>query len=319
MDKNRTLIICDCKDWAIYSLVKPLKKLGLDICYHYINTSKGTGIGEKNPVHLTIDLLRKYEQIHFNTIRAVDVMLRNDEVLEAVKGKRLIMTIHTEREEDLKLLKGKHWQRIDQFISPTRYQQKKVKEYTGKNAVYIPYAIDEKKYSFIEDYPRKTNVIGYVGRVTPHKHLKEIMEASSGYSVVGIGYVDDGRSGYWQSIPRDNLTMYQQLTEDQKIEQMRNFTLLVSISEPHIETGPLGVLECAALGIPILITDVGWAKDNLASQSARFLDDTNSLEDNILRFLLRTSLQNILRQNAREVIDNWTLQDYINAHKEIYG
>lgn len=319
---NETLIVSDCPDWAITKLALPLKKTGADICYHYINTSKGTGIGEENPVHLTIDLLKKYDQIHFTTARAVDNMLRNPEVLDAVKGKRLLMTIMTEREDDLQLIKQKHWEMIDQYISPTRYQQQRIKDLTGKDSIYIPFAIDEKKYTFTEDYPRKTNVVGYIGRVVPHKRLDAIVGASEGYSVVGIGYVDNEGVDYWKTIPKDNLTQYQQLSEDDKIELMRSFTILVSISEPHIETGPLGVLECAALGIPIITTDVGWAKDMLENE-AHFIFEDQMINPNILPREIKYVFDNhkareTARQNARKVIDNWTLDMYINAHKAVY-
>jgi len=135
---KKTLVIADCPDWAISSLVRPLKKIGVDLAYHYVNTTKNTGTGEKNPTHLTVDLLKKYDQAHFHTIRAVDSMLRDKEVIDTLKGKRLIMTIHTEREADLQLLKGDHWHRIDDFVSPTICQKERVRQLTGKEATYIP-------------------------------------------------------------------------------------------------------------------------------------------------------------------------------------
>lgn len=326
---DKTLIVADVVDWAIAKLCLPLKKTGADLAYHYINTSKGTGTGEKNPTHLKIDLLKKYDQIHFTTCRAVDNMLRNPEVLEVIKGKKLLMTIMTEREDDLQLIKQKHWEIIDQYISPTKYQQQRIKDLIGKDSIYIPFAIDEKKYTFTKDYPRKTDVIGYIGRVTPHKSLDAIVGASEGYSVVGIGYVDNDGQEYWRNMPKGELTMYQQLSEDKKIEIMRSFTVLVSISDPHIETGPLGVLECAALGIPIITTDVGWARDNLKDMESAYIIKKNelgfpliegSLREHILTFLEDMKLgKEKCRLGARKIIDNWTLDMYINAHKEVYA
>lgn len=317
----KTLIVADAVDWAIAKLCLPLKKTGVDLAYHYINTRKGTGIEEKNPVHLTIDLLKGYDQYHFTTVRAVDSILRNNEALDAMKDKRIIMTIHTEREEDLLLTKQKHWDRIDTYISPTRYQQNKVKKYTGKDPIYIPHAIDEKKYSFTENYPRRNNIVGYIGRIMPHKHLKDIVEASVGLQVVGIGYVDNEGHDYWHSIPKDNLEQYQNLSEDEKIEIMRNFTIYASISDPHIEVGPLGVLECAALGIPIITTNVGWVRDNLKEASIIIPDYDNNdiLRKDIIELIKNQNMQEMFRQYARKVIDNWTLDMYINAHKEVYA
>ena len=318
---NRVLVVADTIDWAIASLVRPLKKLGVDLAYHYINTTKNTGTGEKNPTHLTIDLLKNYDQIHFHTARAVDSMLKNKEIVDILKDKRLIMTIHTEREDDLKLIKEKYWDLINTYISPTKYQQEKVKEYTGKDPIYIPHAIDEKKYSFTKDYPPKEVVIGYVGRIVPHKCLKTIVEASGGLQVAAIGYVDNEGHDYWRSIPKDNLRHYQNLTEDEKIEIMKKFTVLVSISEPHIEVGPLPVIECAALGIPIITTVVGWAKDMLPGYSAYFYHDFNVKEP--LMDLIKLAIEDEAgreenRKNARKVIDSWTLEDYINAHRKVY-
>lgn len=321
----KTLIVADCVDWAITRLCTPMKKIGVDVAYHYIDTRKGTDIEEKNPVHLTIDLLKKYDQFHFTTARAVNSILRNQEALEAMKGKRIIMTIHTEREEDLQLITQDHWERIDQYISPTRYQQARIKELIGRDSIYIPHAIDEKKYSFTKDYPRKTNVVGCVGRIMPHKRLADVVRASEGYEVINIGYVDNEGHDYYEKF-RDKITLYQNLTEDKKIEIMRNFTILVSISEPHIEVGPLPVLEAAALGIPILTTDVGWARDNLKHEkSAYFIgndEDYNysigNLNKLIANIIKKPDYLERLRVHARQVIDNWTLDDYINTHKVIY-
>ena len=319
MAKNRTLIVTDCINAAIDRLTLPLHQAGLsDICYHYVGEemNKKTGFNTlKNPVHFTVELLKDYDQIHFSTIRAVDVILKNKEIVDLLKGKKLIMTIHTERERDLDLLNDKHWNRIDQFVSPTKYQQEKIKEYTGKDSIYIPYAIDEKKYKFIKE--SKGTAIGYIGRVTPHKRLKEIAEASD-RQIIGIGYVDDGRSGYWQSIPKGNLTMYQHLTEDQKIDIMSQFKILVSVSEPHIETGPLGVLECAALGIPIITTIQGWAKDKLKDTCAYFVKDNLDNFKSEINYIVQDKEKDKIRMNARKVIDSWTIDNYVNAHKEIY-
>ena len=313
---NRVLVVADTIDWAIASLVRPLKKLGVDLAYHYINTTKNTGTGEKNPTHLTIDLLKNYDQIHFHTARAVDSMLKNKEIVDILKDKRLIMTIHTEREDDLKLTKEKHWDLIDTYISPTKYQQEKVKEYTGKDPIYIPHTIDEKKYSFTKDYPPKEVVIGYVGRIMPHKRLKSIVEASGGKQVVAIGYIDNEGHDYWHSIPKDNLRHYQNLTEEEKIKIMRTFTVFVSVSTPHIEVGTLPVIECASLGIPIVTTSTGWAKDMLTEDTATFVED--NLEN--LKEAIEYTIDNgdNIRREARKVINNWTLNNYINAHRKVY-
>jgi len=72
------------------------------------------------------------------------------------------------------------------------------------------------------------------------------------------------------------------------------------------------------LGIPILTTGVGWALDKLDFCDAMFADkDLKDLNDSIKYIMEHNNLED-LRQNARRVIDNWTLQDYINKHKEIY-
>ena len=208
---------------------------------------------------------------------------------------------------------------FDTIICPTRAVEANFKNH-GYNTKYIPYAINEKKYTFTSDYPRKTNTIGYVGRITPHKRLDAIVGASVGYSVVGIGYVDSDGHELLKNINNNNLTLYQQLSEDKKIEIMRSFTILVSISKPNVETGPLGVLECASLGIPIITTNVGWGRDMLKKNSAMFLprDDVNGLKTSIDRIIKSLMYREELRQNARKVIDNWTLDMYVNAHKGVY-
>ena len=102
---------------------------------------------------------------------------------------------------------------------------------------------------------------------------------------------------------------------------MRNFTLLMAISEPNIEVGPLPTIECASLGIPIVTTPMGWALDNLKhKESAYFVeqDDIGNLDRHVKRLLDDQNLREKIRVGARKVIDNWRLKDYVNRHKEVY-
>ena len=315
----KTLCIADCRNWAIDRLVYPLRGIA-DVAYHYVipMMDKKTGYNDDEDTHLTVELMEKYDTLHFNSGRQFNSMLSNPECIKVMKDKRIIFTMHNERDA-IQYASDPKWKIVDIVVCPTRYVEETFGS-RGFKTVYIPYAVDD-KFKFWEDYPKNKDVIGYMGRVIQHKRLADIVGASGGYKVKACGYVDDSKSGYWQAIPKDNLEFVQYLPEEDKIDFMKEFTIYASTSIPLVETGPLGVLECAALGIPIITTNTGWAKDNLKDEVSAVIikeDEIKDLDKYIKGALDELLFPDSFRINARKVIDKWSMTDFINAHKEVY-
>ena len=149
-----------------------------------------------------------------------------------------------------------------------------------KNVVKIPHGVDLSKFSYIKEYPPKEPAVGYVGRIAPWKHLKEICEASNrlGYKTIGCGYID--KPNYWQEIPKANLIFHggmgrmNMLPDGFEVGMYRKMTVFVMYSTGEKESG------CYDNKTEIL-TDNGWKlfRDlNKKEEVATLNPDTNQLE-----------------------------------------
>jgi glycosyltransferase involved in cell wall biosynthesis len=314
------LLVGDCVSWAIDRLVKPIsEKLKID--YVYTDNSetrwKRTGYTNLEDTNkLKVYMFETHDIIHHWNLRALQMILKGYK--KELEGKKIISTICTERDIE-ETIKDETFDRIDKFVAVTRYNEEKLVKRFGKDkVVYIPFAVDKDYFKFIKDYPKNEKTLGYVGRVVKWKHLKEIAEIAKDLKIElkACGYTDD--CDYWRSCPPMKLSMVQQ---ESLVEYMSKFTIYCAISDPYIETGPLPVLECISLGIPVITTKVGWAKDHLThGESVYFVKDTG--KDTLLRavkeLLSNKELMSNIRLNARKVIEQWNINHYIETHRRLY-
>jgi glycosyltransferase involved in cell wall biosynthesis len=316
---KRILHVVDCRNWAIDKLVSPLidRDSNMEIVYHYTTgKEKNTRFNTKYDKHLVLDDFNKdYDIIHFHCLGAMISCLQNQDILKSIGKRQIVFTIHTEREQDvINLIESKI--KIDKVICPTKYIQERLKN--NYKTFYIPHCIDIDKFPYIEKLIGED--VGYVGRIVRHKRYKEIADACRGnYKVNGIGYIDDGT--YWRSI--DNIANKFNINVGQ--ENMakhihEHFKIFVCLSIPHIEVGPLPVLECMALGIPVLTTDVGWAKDNADFDNCWFIEESqiSNLGKYIDDLMQDNDKIDLVRKNARKLIEKFNMDWYLQEHRRIY-
>ena len=318
---KKILIVGDCVGWAVDRCCFPIAESSDNIDYVYTDNSdirfKPTGYTEPNQPKVTIPLMAEdYDIIHHHNLRALNMILHSKECLKAIGDKEVILTVHTERDE----IDYKDFKRVDKIIACTEYNYNLFKKKGFKKVYYIPHAINEKEFPYFNEYPRYEERLGFVGRVVKHKRLREIKEAADNLKceVWATGYVSD--VGYWTKFA-EGIKFHDFIHQKDLPDFMRNFTMLLAISEPNIEVGPLPTIECASLGIPIVTTPMGWALDNLKHEkSAYFIEqkDIGNLDKHIKRLLDNRELREKIRIGARKVIDNWRLEDYVNRHKEMY-
>lgn len=319
---KKVLILADCPGWAIDKLVNPLAENidGVDIAYHFTDGKpKHTGFNVGDHEHINVDTFkRNYDIYHFNSHGAARVCLRMPDVLKVMEGKKVIMFVHTEADIE-EMLEWSEFKRVDLFVVPTKYLARKMEE-AGRNYIYLDHHIDTSAFPYVERLTGQ--YVGFNGRTMRHKRLKEIVNASGSmdYPIRGVGYVDDGE--YWHSIMKTeyDFTLGMVSQSDLAEYMSKNFKILVSISTPHIETGTLGVLECCSLGIPILTTPTGWAVDNLNDKSALFIPEReiNKLPEYIDQLMTDGALREKLRINARKIVEQHDIKDYIKKWEEIY-
>jgi glycosyltransferase involved in cell wall biosynthesis len=318
--KPKVLMIGDCLNWAIDRLVYPLvqRDSNINIVYHFTDEKpKRTGFNKDKQKKLTIDDFDKdYDIFHFHCLRAGLVSLHTGDILKKIGNRKIVFTVHTEREEDLQLLINTDIN-IDKVIAPTRYIYNKLKD--KFETIIIPHCIEIEKFPYIETITGKE--VGYIGRIVPHKRFKELVEACRDkYEVDGIGYIDD--STYWRSIYPGGFNFSINIDQSTMVDHIKkHFKIFTCLSEPNIEAGPLPVLECAALGIPILTTDVGWAKDNLHKHQAYFINqsDIRNLLEYIEFLFMTPNYCEEMRLKARKLVENFNMNWYLDKHREIYN
>ena len=209
-------------------------------------------------------------------------------------------------------LDKKDWRvNFDGITIATRWGYDKLK--TMHDSVYqIPYGLDLDRYSFIKEYPPEGDVVGYVGRVLPHKNLKIICEVAKElkYKVIGSGYVED--QDYWRSFPHDNLeykgnigrlAMSPSNIKDDIYKKMKVF---VMYSTGEKETGTLPLLEAMARGVPVMATSQGMARDLIEDGKNGIIFTEENFKEKLKMFMEDEKLRMQCRKHAWETIKNYS-------------
>lgn len=315
-------IVADRVGWAIDKISKPLSlqtlpnDVKIDMFYlNGENRAIRTNYSAVQNINVfDIKKSKEYDIIHFYPGNLKKIIDSHAEGWEEIQTKT-IQTVTSERDvislyKDLK---------VNDFITPTKFCNEKINS-INKKSHYIPYCVDSNLFNYGPNSVNNINV-GFVGRIMEHKRVKEIVAATikCDFKFLTTGYVDN--RNYANSCKIPGGCIHNLLPQTSLIGFMRKFTFLASISAPEIETGPLAVLECAALGIPILTTPIGWAKDNLKhGESAYFVEhnDMANLHKHFLELGKNKVLQEKLRKNARQIVEKFNYKFYLNKHLQVY-
>lgn len=213
----------------------------------------------------------KFDLIHFQYWNSAIQLLQ---ILPELKDIPSLLTHHNHHS-----LNKEDWNIFTMLNEMTNWGVDELLQ-SHKNVIKIPHGVDLNKFSYIKEYPPKEPAVGYVGRIVPWKHLKEICEASNklGYKTIGCGYID--KPNYWQEIPKANLIFHggmgrmNMLPVGFEVGMYRKMTVFVMYSTGEKESG------CYDDKTEIL-TDDGWKlfKDlNKKEEVATLNPNTNQLE-----------------------------------------
>ena len=187
----------------------------------------------------------------------------------------------------------------------------------------IPHGIDLDRFEYIPKLTEEKNV-GYIGRVVPWKHLKEVIQAATGhgYKVVGSGYVDD--VAYWNEINKSNLifnggvgriAMASANSKDAIYEKMMCF---VMYSTGEKESGTLPLLEAMSRGVPILATEQGMARDIIKDGGNGLFFNEDNFADKLHTLMEDKKLREKLRKNAWETIKSYSEAKMARDYGKVY-
>jgi len=309
----------DRQGWATSKVSRPIADLNDNVDAVYIGYKPerylDTGYDDKNKVvPYTKEKANKYDIVHFHHTRCSKELVKR-----LKKGIRKILSVHNERD----IHEDYNWSDYDDIICPTKYCYEEMKK-KHKRVHLVPYGIDLNKYNY-QFKDALPDTVGYVGRVISHKRFdvvkREVYKA--GMTLIGTGYIEEPEVfTRYPEVSRDKDFKYTIfLPERQMNDFYAKMQIFVSISEPHNETGPLPVLEAMAAGVPVISTKTGWALDNATHNSnIIFIDESqiDRLHDIIKGLNKNVDLKNRLRSNAIRLMEDYSIENYVNKIMKIY-
>lgn len=313
----RILQAADRPGWAIDRLAKPLAEMNDNVDILYINNRVerfiATGYTKYDPdKQFTLEEANKYDLVHFHHLNHL-------KYFNLRKGIKKVATIHTEREADLE---GRDLEGYDALICPT----KKTLEYVekrGKRGFWIPHCIELDK--FVNPFNHGDDkTVGYVGRIVEWKRFDVILKAvyEANLKLLGCGYIEDKEVFNRAGLRNGKDFEFNIFVPDNEIVNFYSrMNLLVCLSRDGIEAGPLPTLEAMALGIPVLSTPIGWARDNAKHNENIFFIEENNIKN--LSSIIKSIYDNIesrkrIADNARKLIINYGMDTYSRKLMEVY-
>ena len=327
----KVLEIVDTPKWAINSLTSSILKHNNSIEFRTLYIPP-RGVDENLP-----DFYNNWKWadiIHFQYWRTCSQLL---EKVPEIKEKKLILTHHNEKN-----LLSENWDDLDCIVAPTKLAFKKLKDLYGDKVIKISYGIDLDYFKWNNDYPKKEIKIGYVGRIVRWKRLKPVALACQdlGYQLVVMGAQSDGE--YMREIidamggeDEMNKVVEWRLNEPDVREIYKEMTVYVGNSWDGRETGTLPMLEAMAIGVPILTTPSGTARDICVNNNNCVILDFNNPDpknnqdweeknkEDIkikLKLLVESEeLRNLIRKNAWQAVKRMPEQKMARMHEMLYS
>jgi glycosyltransferase involved in cell wall biosynthesis len=151
------------------------------------------------------------------------------------------------------------YDKMDTYISPSRFLQEKVREMGLRGeVVYLPNFVDVEK--FIPSYEGEGESIVYVGRLSHEKGIATLMDAVKDsrvtLKVIGDGPLKKELVSKVQEERIDNVVFLGYKTGRELHDEIRKSLFLVIPSEWY-ENNPRTVIEAFALGKPVIGARIG--------------------------------------------------------------
>lgn len=174
-----------------------------------------------------------------------------------------------------------------------------------KNVFYVPNGVDEEMFSFKPIDPNRGLVVGHIGKLSPLKGQKEIIEPA--VKKAGVKYFHH-YNDYTKNIPhKDMPKLYE------------NFDVFIVASQ---EDGtPCPALEAAASGRPIISNRIGNMPEFIVDGYNGFLvdDDIDEYVEKILFFKENRNKLIEMGINARKTVEeDWTWKLQIENYRKMF-
>ncbi len=222
-------------------------------------------------------------------------------------------------------------QKIDMFISPSRFLKKRFVE-AGFNRNKIE--VMPNFGPVPPEFPRKTPATGdmpenyalFAGRLSPEKGLTTLVGAWRGMPpeailrIAGTGPIEDELRAFAKGTANIEFLGY---VEPEKLTGIRRRARYIIVSSTCWENAPLTVLEAFSDGIPVLGSNIGGIPEMVRPGITGELFDPNSpeeLRDAALAMWRDPEKCRILGENARNIArSEYSPELHIKRLEEIYS
>jgi len=188
-------------------------------------------------------------------------------------------------------------------------------EYSEFGNKVLPYGarfVDMELFQLKTPIDKRENLIGYIGRLSLEKGLKELIEAMPmvlerrgdvKFLIIGGGPSFEEVRGRIRLYPDDRVLLKNWQPHSEIPDYLNKLKLLVFPS--YTEGLPTGILEAFACGTPVLATPVGAVTELIKDGETGFICEDNSpqcIARNILRAIEHQDLPRIV-ESARKLIE----------------
>ncbi len=204
-------------------------------------------------------------------------------------------------------------------------QEWKLGNYKNKIVIMHRHFIDFGNFNIITEFDKRNNLVGYIGRLTDEKGIKEFVESipklissqpGLEFLICGNGNLNEEISKFiWKNNLNSKVRLIPWVSHQEIPLILNQLKLLVLPS--YTEGLPNIIIESMACGTPVLATGVGAIHDVIENEKTGFILENNSSEcikKNIIDFiryeykeeLINASLNMVQREfNYEKVILKW--------------
>jgi len=201
----------------------------------------------------------------------------------------------------------KIYNKIDIFISPSKFLMNKIKEMGfDSNIIYLPNFVDLDKYEPF--YETEDNSIVYLGRLSREKGLYTLISAVKNLDVrlkiVGSGPCENELKNKVKVENMSNVYFLGYKEEKELIDIIRESLFLVIPSECY-ENNPRAVLEAFALGKPVIGARIGGIPELVIDEQTGLTFESGNaqdLKDKIIYLLGNPDMIRKMGYNARKFV-----------------
>lgn len=230
------------------------------------------------------------------------------DLIPELHQKKTILSHHNQKD-----LLSASWESITSHVAHTELSGQKLAAEGYPNVHIIPYGIDLDFFRYNDKYDPAGRTVGYCGRITPWKGLKELARAcfELDYRLLFMGKMD--KRDYWESIPEEHRAhidfSYMEAGDEDRVKFYHELTIYAGNSNDGREEGTQGLLEAMACGVPVLTTPAGMAADIIDDRQNGWITpygDYEALKENLQELMDDAAVREDIRKKAWQTIKIFT-------------